>query len=185
MSQRQLKKELIRLIKKEAFFKQKVVLASGRTSNFYIDIRRISLTSKGAFLIANLLWEKLKDEKFDAVGGLTLGADPILSALAYHAHTKGKSLNTFIIRKTPKKHGQNRLIEGPILKKGSSVILVDDVATSGGSLVDSIKKLKSLKLKVVKAFVVVDRREGATRRIARFKCPLGSLLTLNDLTRFR
>lgn len=174
------KTKLYKLIKKEAFYKKRIVLSSGKISNYYIDVRKISLKSEGAFLIANSLWQELKKEKCTYIGGPTLGADPILSALAYHAYLDKKPIKTFIVRKKPKKYGQNKLIEGPKLKKGSKVIVIDDVATTGKSLLDAIKKLKSLKVSVKKAFVVVDREEGAKKALKPHKCPLISLFTLRD-----
>ena len=174
------KKALFKLIKAQAFRKKKVVLSSGKISNYYVDIRKISLTSKGAFLIANLLWDELKKHKFSSLGGPTLGADPILSAVAYHAFLNKRNLKTFIVRKTQKKHGQARFIEGPTLKKGSKVIIIDDVATTGKSLVESIQKLSGQKVKVIAAFVVVDREEGAKEILAKYNLPLFSIFKLSE-----
>lgn len=175
-----LKARLFSLIKKEAFLQKKVVLSSGRISKYYIDIRRISLTAEGAFLIANLFWPEIIREKVKTVGGPTLGADPILSGLAYHSYIENKALNTFIVRKEKKKHGQKNLIEGPPLRRNQRVILIDDVATSGKSLLEALNSLRERKVKVVKALVVVDREEGAGKLLKFYRCPLVSLFRLKD-----
>ncbi|HEC69044.1 MAG TPA: orotate phosphoribosyltransferase [Candidatus Omnitrophica bacterium] len=173
-------RELFNLIKKEAFFKKKVLLSSGKVSNYYIDLRKITLQSKGAYLVANLLWEEIKREKFSFLGGPTLGADPILSAIAYHSYLKGKPLKTFIVRKERKKHGQAQVIEGPPLKKKSRVIIIDDVATTGASLGEAAKKLIPLGVKIVKAWVIVDREEGAKEFLSKLGISLNSLFRLSD-----
>jgi len=175
-----MRKELFDIIRKEAFFIKKVILSSGKTSNYYVDIRRVSLQSRGAYLIANLLWKEISKEGIFSIGGPTLGADPILSALAYHAYLENKHIKTFIIRKERKKHGQAKFIEGPPLKKGAKAIIIDDVATTGKSLVDAVVKLRTSKVKVKKAFVVVDREEGAAENLAKVNLSLFSLFKLSD-----
>jgi len=175
-----LRQRLKRLIEKEAFFRKRVILSSGRISNYYIDIRKISLKSQGAFLIANLFWQKLRAKKFDFIGGPTLGADPILSALSYHAYLKKKPISTFIIRKEKKKHGRRRLLEGADLPKGSRLILIDDVATSGASLVEAVRLMRRQRCQVNEVMVVVDREEGAKEALEKEKCRLDSLFVLSD-----
>lgn len=179
----QYRQDLLKFIKEKAFYKEKITLSSGKQSTCYVDIRRISLHSKGSFLIANLLWDMMSKEDFAAVGGPTLGADPILASLAYHAHLKNKSLRTFIVRKEPKKHGRTRLIEGPPLEEGEEVIILDDVATSGKSLVTAIDKLKSMKIKVKQAYTIIDREEGAAEALEKYDCPLYSIFKLHEFTK--
>ena len=180
MSMNKLEKTLFHLIKKEAFFKKKIILSSGKESNYYIDIRKIALTSQGAFLIANLLWEKIKPFKITTIGGPTLGADPILAALAYHAFVEGYKINTFIIRKETKQHGRKQFLEGPVPKKNSKVILIDDVATTGASVIKSLDKIEPYSLKPKACFVVIDREEGAQNNLDKFKLPLFSLFKLSQ-----
>jgi orotate phosphoribosyltransferase len=175
-----MKKELFQLLKRDAFFKKRVVLASGKVSNYYIDVRRVSLSSAGIYYIAHLVFRIIRNEKIDALGGPTLGADPIVSTVAFLAHKNKKKLKAFLIRKTPKKHGSQKLIEGQTLNSGDKVILIDDVATSGGSIIKSIEVLKDAKVKVVKAITVVDRQEGAQENLAKYNCPLVSLFTKSD-----
>jgi orotate phosphoribosyltransferase len=176
------KNELLDIAKKHAYQRKKVILASGRESDFYIDVRKVSLRSDGAYFIAEGMWELMEQLGLThcAVGGPTLGADPILSSLAYHAHTKGKQLNTFIVRKEAKEHGMKRVYEGPELTEGQDVILVDDVATTAGSVLKAHEKLADLKLNVRAIFVVVDRQEGGAENVAAKGLKLYSLLTKSD-----
>ena len=174
------KKELLALLKKEAYLKKKVILSSGRISNFYIDVRKVSLSPKGIYLISHLIFTLLKDKKVSAIGGPTLGADPIVGGICYLAYKNKKKLKGFLIRKSPKKHGRQKLIEGQTLNSGERVIIIDDVATSGSSLIKSIEVLKKEKIKVVAAVTVVDREEGSKEALARHKCPLISLFTKSD-----
>jgi len=168
------------LIKKEALFKGDYVLSSGKKSSYYIDLRLITLSSEGAYLIANLLYDELKDKSIDAIGGLTMGADPIAAAYAAISFERGKGASAFIIRKEEKKHGKARLIEGP-LKKGARVVIVDDVATSGGSLIKAIDAVETAGCKVVKVMSLVDREEGASSELKKKGYELHSLYNLKDL----
>lgn len=174
------KKELLKLLKKEAYLKKRVKLSSGRISNFYIDVRKVSLSPKGAYLISQLIFTLIKDKKVNAVGGPTLGADPIVGGVCYLAYENKKKLKGFLIRKSPKKHGRQKLIEGKVLTPGDKAIIIDDVATSGSSLIKAIEVLKNEKIKVVAALTVVDREEGAKEALASYKCPLISLFTKSD-----
>ncbi len=174
------KKELLNLLKKKAFLRKKVKLSSGRISNFYIDVRKVSLSPRGVYLISHLIFNLLKNKKINAIGGPTLGADPIVSGVCYLAHKNKRKLKGFLIRKSPKKHGRQKLIEGPALASGERVVIVDDVATSGYSLIKAIKVLKKGKIRVVVAVSVVDREEGAREALARYKCPLISLFAKSD-----
>ncbi len=175
-----MKKKLFKLLKKDAFFKKRVILASGKVSNYYIDVRRVSLSSAGIYYISHLVFRIIRNEKIDALGGPTLGADPIVSTVAFLAHKNKKKLKAFLIRKNPKKHGRQKLIEGQPLNPGERVVLVDDVATSGGSIIKSINVLKEARVKVVGAITVVDRQEGAAEALAKYNCPLQSLFTKDD-----
>lgn len=175
-----LKKSLHNLIKQKAFFKEKITLASGKTSDYYIDARLITLTSEGSYLVASIILEMIKDDNFQAIGGPTIGADPIMGAIASLGYLNKKPINTFIVRKQPKEHGKRRQIEGPEIKPGSKVILIDDVATTGGSLVDAVKLLAKDNIEVIKAVVIVDRQEGAKENLSKVNCPLVSIFTAQD-----
>ena len=173
-------KELLALLTKESFLNEKVKLSSGRISNFYIDVRKVSLSPKGMYLISHLIFNLLKNKRITAIGGPTLGADPIVSGVCYLAYKNKKKLKGFLIRKSPKKHGRQKLIEGQVLVSGERAVIVDDVATSGSSLIKAIEVLKKEGVKVVAAISVVDREEGAREALARYKCPLISFFTKSD-----
>ncbi len=174
------KSRLLYLLKKNAFFKKKIILSSGKESSYYIDGRLITLSGEGAYLSAKLILDNIKKDKIQAIGGPTIGADPIIGAIAALSFLEKKPMNTFLIRKASKKHGRKKQIEGPILKKGSKVIVVDDVATSGGSIVDALKVLRRKGIKVKKAIALVDRQEGAEERLTKLRCPLVSIFKASD-----
>ena len=175
-----MRERLLVLLKKKAFCKKRVRLASGKISNFYIDVRRVSLSSEGVHLISGLIWNLIKNDNISALGGPTLGADPIVGGVCFLAHKNKKQLKGFLIRKNPKKHGRRKMIEGPDLFPGERVIVVDDVATSGASLIEAIKVLRKAKIKVEKAIAVVDRQEGAAENFSKMGCPFISLFTKAD-----
>lgn len=176
-----MKKKLLAIIKKDAFFKKRVVLSSGKVSNYYVDLRRVSLSSEGLYYMSKLIWNKIKKDNPTAIGGPTLGADPIVGAICILAHKEGKKLKAFLVRKTPKKHGQQNMIEGKELTKEDRVVLLDDVVTSGSSLIASFKALKKAKIKVIKTIVVLDRKEGARQAFSKLKSPLESIFVIDDL----
>lgn len=174
------KEELFRILKQDAFFKGKVILSSGKESDYYLDARRVTLSSEGVYYCAKVLQDYFKNEKFDAIGGPTLGADPLLGALNVLSFQAGKPLKTFIIRKAPKPHGRQQQIEGPDLPTGSRVILVDDVATTGKAFVESLDVLDKMGVKAIKAVCIIDREEGAKDALAKRGCPLVSLFTAQE-----
>lgn len=179
-SPQQLKQQLFRLLKEYSFREGRVVLSSGKISNYYIDARVVTLTSAGAFLSASIILDLIKDKDICAVGGPTLGADPFLGAIAVLSFLKKRPLKTFIIRKTPKEHGARKRIEGPPFKKGDKIIIVDDIATSGKSLLDCISVLQKEGAVVKGAVVIVDREEGAQENLTRVNCPFTSIFKASD-----
>ncbi len=179
MSMEEKKKRLKELfISYGAIKRGKVILSSGKKSNYYIDGRMVSTTSEGAPLIADIINEMLKGEDIDAVGGPTIGADPILGALAGKGYYR-----TFIIRKEPKKHGLSKWIEGLLKETDKKVAIVDDVATTGGSIIRSINILKEHfpHIKVAKIIVLVDREEGAKERLEKEGYTLESIFKAKEL----
>lgn len=138
------------------------ILASGKKSNLYIDCRRITLHPQGAKLIGQIILEKIKGLKVDAIGGLTLGADPITSSVVMLSEIPG-----FIVRKKEKEHGTKQKIEGH-LQAGWKVVVVEDVSTSGGSALQAIEAVEAAGATVVKVISVVDREEGAAEALARY-----------------
>ncbi len=155
------KAELLNLLKTQAAFKfGDFTLSSGKKSDFYVDCRKVTLHPQGARLIGRIVLEKIKGLKVDAVGGLTLGADPIIGAVITLSDLPG-----FIVRKKAKEHGTKQRIEG-ILQPGWRVLIVEDVATTGGSALEAIQAAEEAGAKVVKVISVVDREEGAGAALA-------------------
>jgi orotate phosphoribosyltransferase len=178
---KELKAELLELLKREAFRKGRFVLSSGKISNYYLDGRVITLTPEGAYLVANIILELVQEKNIDAIGGPTLGADPIVGAIAALSHIKGIPLKTFIVRKLAKEHGTQRKIEGPQLDKNSRAILVDDVATTGKSLIEAKQALEEAGVGVEGALVIVDRCEGARENLQAQGLKLESIFKIEEL----
>ncbi|MDD5506039.1 MAG: orotate phosphoribosyltransferase [Candidatus Omnitrophica bacterium] len=176
----QLKAKLLDLLNKEALKRGKFVLSSGRESNYYLDGRVITLTPEGAYLVACIILDMVGDGALDAIGGPTLGADPIVGALAVLSYVNKHPIKTFIVRKQAKEHGTQRQVEGPALKKGARVILVDDVATSGKAIIEAKLALDKIGVTVDKAIVIVDRSEGAVDNLAKAGLKLESIFKLAD-----
>lgn len=177
----ELKAKLKALLEKDAFKKGEFILSSGKKSNYYLDGRVITLTPEGAYLVAKIILEIIRDKKIAAVGGPTLGADPIVGAVAALAHLAQVPIKTFIVRKAAKEHGTQRQIEGPQLKAGDRVVLVDDVATTGKALVEAKAALDNIKVEIDCAIVIVDRQEGAAENLANAGLKLESIFTKTDL----
>ncbi len=176
-----LKTKLLELLNREALKKGRFVLSSGKVSNYYLDGRIITLNPEGAYLVANIILGLIEGKGINAIGGPTLGADPIVGAVAILSHINKISLKTFIVRKAAKEHGMQRQIEGPELNKGDTAILVDDVATTGKSLVEAKEALDRIGVRVLEAVVIVDRGEGAKDNLAKAGLKLQAIFTIEDL----
>jgi len=155
-------------------------LASGKSSDYYIDGKLVTLDPEGAFLTAKIIFDMLSSIEFDAVGGLTLGADPIVGALALYSYINERPIQTFIVRKDPKKHGTMKLIEGKFAK-GSKVVIVDDVATTGKSILQAIDAVKQEEGEVVKIITLVDREDGARETFDSLGYKFEPIFTREDL----
>ncbi len=173
--------ELLELLTRDAYVRGKVILSSGKESDYYVDARRVTLTAKGAYLCARLILDQVKDDPYDAIGGPTLGADPMLGAIGVVSLQAGRPVNTFIIRKAPKAHGKQQQLEGPEPRKGSRVILIDDVATTGKAFVESLDVLTPMGIRVVKAVCILDRGEGAREALAQKGVPLVALFNISEI----
>jgi orotate phosphoribosyltransferase len=181
MNERARLKELLLELSYE---KKKVTLASGRESDFYFDGKQTSLNPEGASLLGKLLVEKLVESFPDVqvVGGMTLGADPLVSAVALTSHLEGNPLPAFIIRKEPKRHGTQAWIEGfRNLKAGMKAAILEDVVTTGGSSLTAAKKAEEAGLKVVAVISVVDREEGGREAIESAGYRFETLFTKSEL----
>jgi len=174
------KKLLLKILKKLSFKRKHVVLASGKISNYYFDGRISSLSSAGSYLIASIILDMIARDKIDAIGGLTLGADPIIGATVALSFKRKNRLNGFIVRKESKKHGMGNLIEGPQLKKNSRVLIIDDVVTTGSSTLKAIQAVQKTGAEIVRVISVVDRLEGASENISKLGLKLESIFTIKD-----
>ena len=172
--------ELFHILKTQAFSRGKFILSSGKESSFYLDARLVTLSAAGAYLTGRVILNMIKDDQLNAIGGPTLGADPMVGAIASLSHQAGHPINTFIIRKQPKAHGKQQQVEGPLLKEGGSVVIIDDVATTGKAFVESIEVLQKMNIKIKKAICVIDRGEGATEALAKYNVPLKSIFTIAE-----
>ena len=167
-------------IRRHAVVHGKVTLASGRQADYYVDLRRITLRAEAAPAIGRLMLQLTSDLQFDAVGGLTLGADPVAAAMLHAAAAQGRVLDTFVVRKSEKQHGLQRRIEGPDVH-GRRVLAVEDTSTTGGSVLTAVEALREAGAEVVAVAVIVDRGTGAADRIAESRLGYRSLYDLDDL----
>ena len=157
-SRENLKAEIL----KKAVVHGKVILSSGKEADYYVDLRRVTLDQVAAPLIGEVMLELTKDWGYEAVGGLTLGADPVATAMMHTAAKQGKKLDAFVVRKAEKAHGLQRRIEGPDVK-GKRVLAVEDTSTTGGSVLTAVEALKEAGAIVVGVAVIVER--GAAPKI--------------------
>jgi orotate phosphoribosyltransferase len=156
--------ELRRLIVEKAVFRGRVVLSSGREADHYIDLRRITLDGRAAPLAGQVMLDLTADLSFDAVGGLTMGADPLASAMLHAAAAQGRLLDAFVVRKSEKTHGLQRRIEGPDVTD-RRVLAVEDTSTTGTSVLTAVEALQAENADVVAVAVLVDNSTGARERI--------------------
>jgi orotate phosphoribosyltransferase len=173
---------LVELLQRDALKRGSFTLASGRTSHYYVDGRKVTLSAEGAAVIgAGVLEQLCGHPEIRAVGGLTMGADPIVGASLALAPAAGLTLlRGFLVRKEAKTHGTGNLIEGP-LEPGTTVAIVDDVATTGGSSLQAVDAVQVLGCKVALVIAVLDRLEGAAAAFAARGLPFHALLTIRDL----
>ena len=168
-----------------AVVRGKITLASGKEADYYVDLRRATLHHEAAPLIGHLLLDRLEEEGFgpadiDAVGGLTLGADPVATALMHAAASRGLNLDAFVVRKEAKAHGLQRRIEGPDVV-GRKVVAVEDTSTTGGSVMTAVNALRDDGANVTAVAVIVDRDTGAREVIEAEGLPYIALFGLKDL----
>jgi orotate phosphoribosyltransferase len=172
------KKQLLGILQKASVIVGNVTLASGKTSSFYIDGKMTSLSRDGVVLAAKLFFERLGDAV--AVGGPTMGADPFLGAILYEAHAQNKPLKAFIVRKDVKGHGTMKKIEGPV-QKGDRVVLIEDVITTGGSVLTAARAVQEAGCTVTKVICLLDRNEGAKEAFTQAGIAYESIFTTDDL----
>jgi orotate phosphoribosyltransferase len=180
-----MKKELIALLCRKSFkysdtpaFK----LVSGRMSRFYVNCKPTTMSPRGMFLSGHLIFAAIRNSGASAVGGLTFGADPIAMATAFASELEGQPINAFSIRKTRKDHGIVKWVEGDV-RSGDKVVVIDDVATTGGSTIKAIERARSEGLEVVQAVILVDRQEGGMDNISAHVSDATAIITRDELVR--
>lgn len=174
--------DLFKLIRKLSYREGDFVLASGKRSTFYVDLKNVTLHPEGAALIGTLTWQNLNPSEFGGVGGPTLGADPLATALSLAALNLGVRVPAFIIRKEPKKHGTSQWIEGrENLISGSRLLVVEDVVTTGGSSVKAIEKIRAEGFRVDTLLAVLDRQEGASEALKSIGVTLCALSNIDEI----
>jgi orotate phosphoribosyltransferase len=156
----------------------KVILSSGKEADYYVDLRRVTLDATAAPLVGEVMLELTKDLDYEAVGGLTLGADPVATAMMHVASSRGRKLDSFVVRKAEKAHGLQRRIEGPDVK-GKKVLAVEDTSTTGGSVLTAVEALKQAGATVVAVAVIVER--GAAPKVKAAGLDYRTAYQLSDL----
>jgi orotate phosphoribosyltransferase len=168
---------LTALVRDLAVVHGRVTLASGREADYYVDLRRVTLHARAAPLVGRVMLDLVRDWTFDAVGGLTMGADPVATAML---HASDGALDAFVVRKEGKAHGLQRQIEGPDVA-GRRVVAVEDTSTTGGSVLTAVEALRAAGAEVVGVAVIVDRDTGAREKIEAAGLPYRFALGLSDL----
>jgi orotate phosphoribosyltransferase len=156
------------------------VLSSGATSNYYIDVRKTSLHPEGLRLISRMFYEIVANDNITAIGGLTLGADPLVAGLMLYGADQGKPLEGFLVRRTTKDHGLRGQVEGN-LAGHKRVVILDDVITSGESALIAAEAAESYKAQIVRVVTVVDRGQGASQIFQQRGLPYTALFTIGEL----
>ncbi|GAB2480678.1 orotate phosphoribosyltransferase [Nocardiopsis aegyptia] len=170
--------ELLRHINDKAVVRGKVTLSSGIEADYYVDLRRVTLDGEAAPLVGSVMLDNVEDLDFDAVGGLTLGADPVATAMVHAAHARGRRLDAFVVRKAGKAHGLQRRIEGPDVE-GRRVLALEDTSTTGNSVLTAVEALREAGAEVVATALILDR--GARERVTQEGLEYRSVYDVSDL----
>ena len=172
--------ELLEQVRTKAVVHGKVTLSSGKEADYYVDLRRITLDAQAAPLVGQVMLDLTERWEYDAVGGLTLGADPVAVSMLHAAAARGRELDAFVVRKTEKTHGMQRRIEGPDVA-GRRVLAVEDTSTTGGSVLTAVEALREAGAEVVGVAVIVDRGTGAKERVEAEGCEYVYAYGLHEL----
>lgn len=176
--------QLLALIDELAVIRGRVTLSSGKEADYYLDLRRVTLDHRAAPLLGDVMLDLLDREGYlsqiAAVGGLTMGADPVGTAIMHRSVVRGTPLDTFVVRKEAKAHGMGRRVEGPEVA-GRKVIAVEDTSTTGGSVLTAVEALRQAGAEVIAVAVVMDRHTGAKERVEAEGLPYLTALTTADL----
>ena len=176
---KELKDRLLTILARQSYKEGKIILVSGKESNYYIDGKMTSLDAEGGTIISILFLRMLK-ENISAIGGISVGADPLASGVSQIGFLLGKKLNAFYVRKEPKKHGTSKWIEGPLNPK-ESVAILEDVVTTGSSSQKAIEKVIEYGCKVGQVLAVVDRNEGGRETFKKLSVDYNFLFDINDV----
>ncbi|MFX0539657.1 orotate phosphoribosyltransferase [Ornithinimicrobium sp. Y1847] len=171
---------LLELIKDRAVVHGRVTLSSGKEADYYVDLRRITLDGEAAPLVGEVMLDLVADLEVEAVGGLTMGADPVATAMLHAAHRRGQQLDAFVVRKAEKAHGLQRRIEGPDIA-GRRVLVVEDTSTTGGSPLTALAACREAGADVVAVAVIADRASGAEEKVRESGVDYRAAYTLGDL----
>jgi orotate phosphoribosyltransferase len=171
---------LQQLIRDLAVVHGRVTLSSGAEADYYVDLRRITLHAEAAPLVGEVMLDLVQDLDIDAVGGLTMGADPVATAMLHAAARRGQRLDAFVVRKAEKAHGLQQRVEGPAVA-GRRVLVVEDTSTTGGSPLTAVEALREAGAEVVAVAVIVDRASGAEEAVREVGLEYRSAFRLTDL----
>lgn len=174
------REDLVQFVKDLAVVHGKVTLASGKEADYYVDMRRVTLDGAASPVVGRVMRDLVKDWDFDAVGGLTLGADPVATAMMHSAAADGGRLDTFVVRKEAKSHGMQRRIEGTEVS-GRKVLVVEDTSTTGGSALTAVEALREAGADIVGVACIVDRNTGAKEAVEAAGLPYRFAIGLDDL----
>jgi orotate phosphoribosyltransferase len=178
------RQELLKLLVEKSLKRGEFTLASGAKSSYYINGKLCSLDARGAYYIARIFLAMIGDDVPDAVGGLSLGADPIVGAMLALAGLEDLALKGFIVRKSPKDHGTKSLVEGPVTGD-ERVVIIEDVITTGGSSLQAIKAVEECGCTVTRVLAVVDREQGAAEKLREHGYGLETIFAAKDLLDFK
>lgn len=179
---KELKTKLAKLLLKLSYREGDFTLTSGKKSDYYFDCKQTALHPEGSFLIGRLFFEMLDKYDVDGVGGMTLGADPLISGVTVVSFIEGRPLPGFIIRKKSKGHGTNQYLEGmQNFKEGDKVVLLEDVCTTGGTLITAAERVRDAGLTIVGVLAVLDREEGGREKLKEAGLELDAIFTRREL----
>lgn len=179
------KRALAQLLLQKSYREGDFLLASGKRSSWYFDCRVTALSAEGSWLIGNLFNDILQDFDIAGVGGMTMGADPLVSATTVVSHIRRRPLSGLLVRKEAKGHGTGQFVEGLAnFSQGQSVAVLEDVVTTGGSLLQACRRIEDAGLKVATVCAILDREEGGRENLAANGFTLLSLFTRGELLEF-